>query len=202
MDEATPLFKQSKIANLLCKIAFVFALTSVITLPITNAATQGTTGTSSSGNVELNIVVGQLALIFGLDDINLGAWSGAGSMQQSDPICVARNGFVGQTLAYRILATGDGSPSDISAFTLTNTIDQIEYEVRLTDDFGVVRNLPPGQIVGGHQFFADNGLRFRIITGNCFAPDATLTVEVPESQLQQGSGGTYSGTLTLTLIPE
>ena len=93
--------------------------------PSALAATQGAPGnTSSTGSVDVDLVIGFRTRISGLEDFQLGTWSGSGSLTANDNICVGGNYFGG---GYRIRASGDGEPGDPSAFTLSNGASRIKY---------------------------------------------------------------------------
>ena len=166
-----------------------------------HAAIQGSTGTTSNGEVDITVVVGELALINGLTDINLGSWPGSGDMNGNDTFCVAVTGaFLNQPKNYQLRASGDGDTINPSEFTLSNGATDIYYRVFLTDLNGQIELLP-GQIANGVQFFADITYILNLIFGGCFFPNATIDILIEEAELATGAG-THNGTLTLELIPE
>ena len=167
-----------------------------------HAATQGAPGTTSTGTVGIQVVNNDLAWIKGLDDINLGSWSGTGDMSGNDDVCVATNFFFFALNNYAIRASGDGDASDPSAFTLSNGVDDIYYRVFWTDTNTQVELLP-GQLMTGRQYFANFGYLANLFAGpaGCPNPNANVEVRIEEAQLASGSG-THSGILVLELIPE
>ena len=167
-----------------------------------NAAVQGPPGPTSSGSTEITYVQGLNARISGLADMPLGAWSGSGSLTANNDICIGRSGvgFFGSG-AYRVRAQGDGEPGNPAAFTLSNGTNLLYYNVFFNDQTGTANRTPltagttlTGQTGSGFAFV------FNLIFG-CAATNANLSIEVPESQLQQHIG-IFTGTLSLTLIPE
>ncbi len=191
--------------SLACVCLFFIVINNLVL-----AATPGTLGASSSGTLDITLVNNEFALIFGLNDIDLGTWSGAGDMSADEQICVAVTStiptFLGQPRSYRLRATGDGSLANPNDFTLSNGIDSINYRVFLTDTNGQIEMLP-GNINSGRQFIGNFGYNANIaayFTGApnpCINPNATISILVEESELAAGSGS-HSGTLTLELSAE
>lgn len=181
----------------LCSLIVIFC----ISISNSNAATQGSAGTNSSGTVDIAVIVNQLALIRGLTDINLGLWPGSGDLTGTDDICVAISGASFATpRGYHMRASGDGSPGLPADFTLSNGVSDINYRVFLNHLGGRVELLA-GQTAYSNQFQADFAYVLNFIFNGCFFPNATIEVLVEESELATGLG-THSGTLTLELIPE
>lgn len=192
------LFRLKRNLVAVCAVFIIIYFGSVNNL---HAAIQGNTGATSSGNVDIRVVVGELALINGLNDISLGSWPGAGDMNGNDAFCVAITGAVfNQPKNYQLRASGNGDTINPAAFTLSNGVDDIYYRVFLTDLNGQIELLP-GQIATGTQFLADITYILNLIFGGCFFPNATVDILVEEAELASGAG-THSGTLTLELIPE
>ena len=180
---------------------FNLAILYILSTINAQAAVQGTEGFTSTGSIDIAIVVGQLALINGLNDINLGTWSGTGDLSGSDDICVAVTGATfNQPKNYHLRASGNGDAANPGAFTLSNGVNDIYYRVYLDDLNGQVELLP-GQISYSNQFLANTGYILNLIFGGCFFTNALVTVTVEEAQLSSGSG-THTGVLTLELIPE
>ena len=99
-----------------------------------HAAGQGPIGnTSSTGTVEVDLVLGFLTRITGLDDLPLGVWSGTGNLTANDNICIGRTGQGFLSGAYRIRASGDGEPGDPAAFTLSNGAQTLKYNAFFND---------------------------------------------------------------------
>lgn len=167
-----------------------------------NAATQGTAGPTSTGTASVLVVNNDLAWIKGLDDINLGTWSGTGDMSGNDDICVLTNYFPFQLNNYIIRASGDGDGADPSAFTLSNGAQDIYYRVFFTDVNATPVELLPGQLMGGQQFVAGFGFFASLpAASGCPVPNANVEIRIEEAELATG-GGTHTGILVLELIPE
>ena len=79
--------------------------------------------------------------------------------------------------------------------------NRIHYDVYFNDEAGLAgrTQLNPGVILSNQSSF---GLFFifNMLFG-CTVQNANISIEVPESELS-GAAGTYTGTLTLLLIPE
>ncbi|MEM7217682.1 MAG: hypothetical protein AAF515_04910 [Pseudomonadota bacterium] len=183
-------------------LALLVGIAGLMPAVLTQAATQGTTGTSSTSTVDIHMGIGRFARITGFEDFDLGEWSGSGDMSADDNLCVGRNGvgFFG-TGTYRIHAAGDGVPTDPAAFVLSNGVDQISYDAYFNDQPGTAgrQQLTPGVLLGGNSSFGFR-LVFNYLFG-CVIENANLSIVVPESELESAAGG-YAGTLTLTLVPD
>ena len=187
-------------------VCCIFILISVYV----HAATPGNLANSTTGTLDITVVNNEFALIFGLDDIDLGTWSGAGDMTGNEQICVAVTStiptFLGQPRSYRLRATGDGSAANPNDFTLSNGVDDISYRVFLTDANGQIEMLP-GNINSARQFIGNAGYNANIAAffggaaNPCINPNATISILVEEAELASGSGS-HSGTLTLELSAE
>ena len=182
-------------------VRFVF-LCSLFSSTLCYAAVQGTTGTDSTGSVDIHYVQGLVTRINGFADFDLGTWGGSGPLTANDNLCIGRSAVpLFGTGIYRIRAAGDGEPGDPSAFTLTNGVNQISYNAYFNDSTGTAgrTQLTPGVTLTGQSGF---GLSFFFnMVFTCAWQNANLSIEVPESELS-GAAGSYTGTLTLTLIPE
>ncbi len=179
----------------LCAIALL-----LIPMPI-YSATQGSQGNTSSGTVEINIVKNRTILIIGLRDFNFGQWTpGDGTLTDNDNLCVGKTNFG----TYGIRASGNGDGFDPAAFTLSNGSDQIYYNVYWNDaatptGTNAANQLTPGLIQHGQveSFFHT----FFFLFGACFE-NANLEIEIPDTELLSSTGGNYTGTLTLLVIPD
>lgn len=166
------------------------------------AATQGSSGPTTTGTTEIIYVQGLNARISGFQDMSLGTWSGSGPLTANENLCIGRSGvgFFGSA-GYRVRAQGDGEPGDPSAFTLSNGTDLIHYNAYFNDQTGLTnrQQLTAGLTLGG-QTGSGLAFVFNLIFG-CVINNANLSIEVTETELQQHIGN-FSGTLSLTLIPQ
>lgn len=170
--------------------------------PSALAAVQGDPGTTSTGNVDINLVTGLNVRISGLADMPLGVWDGVNDVNSSDNLCIGRTGvsFFGSG-PYRILASGDGEPSDPAAFTLSNGASRISYNAFFNDQTGTAgrQALTPGVALTGQSGFGFWQILNYLF--GCSVDNANVSIVVPASELS-GAAGVYTGTLTLILIPE
>lgn len=169
----------------------------------TLAATQGATQPgSSTGTLDVTVTTGLVARVSGLNDINLGTWSGSGDLSGSDNLCIGRSGVgLFANGAYRIRLDGDGSPSDINAFTLTNGTHLLNYNVAFNDGTGTGGT----PVTGGVMLNGQTGFgfwQFLNVLFGCAVDNANIEVTIAASELQSVPGGNYTGTLTVVLIPE
>ncbi|MGI9324758.1 MAG: hypothetical protein ACR2PZ_06030 [Pseudomonadales bacterium] len=187
----------SLLRTLLLSFVLVLALASTA-----HAAVPGSPGPTSTGSLDINLIMGLNVRISGLNDLPLGTWSGSGDVAGDDDLCIGRTGigFFGSGL-YRILATGDGRPGNPAAFTLSNGATQIEYEAFFNDQTGVVGRQPlvPGAALTSQSGFG-GWFALNYLFG-CAVQNANISVVIRDSVLR-GAAGPYSGTLTLVLIPE
>lgn len=185
------------------RLVLAAAFIAAATLPSAHAATQGSAGTASSGNVDVTLTTGLSARLAGLTDFALGTLDGSADATANQNICVGRTGVgLFANGAYRVRASGDGDPSDVNAFTLSNGVDRIYYNVFFNDQPNLAGRTP---LTGGVMLSAQQGLGlfeiFNVLFG-CVARNANLSIEVPAVELAAASSGNYAGTLTLVLIPD
>lgn len=190
-------FRFQQVLNFFLAAGIIISLSLTFT-PL-EAATQGTEGNSSTGTIETIVVIGRFIRIAGLRDFNFGVWNtGDGTLSDNDNVCIGKNDFFGP---YAIRAAGNGDGGDPAAFTLSNGVDQIYYNVYWNDATGTASNqqLTAGLILHGQtgSFFS---FLFNLF-GFCFS-NANVQIDIPDTELSAASGGAYSGTLTLLVIPD
>lgn len=181
-------------------IFVIFILLSIASFTNLQAASQGSAGATSSGTVEIGIAVNRAIIILGLRDFNFGLWrAGDGTLRDNDDVCVAKTSNFG---TYGIRAAGNGDGFDPAAFTLSNGIDQVNYNVFWNDEIGTTgsQQLTPGLIEHGQVETFIHVLQAALF-GVC-ALNANIEIEIPDTELSSAVGGTYSGTLTLLVIPD
>ncbi|MFK7889142.1 MAG: hypothetical protein AB8G16_19980 [Gammaproteobacteria bacterium] len=189
---------------LLRRAAALLALLICVPMsPAALAAGQGSNGLTSTGQVDMTLTTGLSTRIAGLSDFALGTLDGSANATADQNICIGRTGvglFANGT--YRVRASGDGDAGDIHAFTLSNGADQIYYDVFFNDETGVAGRTP---LTGGVMLSGQQGLGlfelFNLIFG-CAVRNANVSIDVPAAELAAASSGTYTGTLTLVLIPD
>lgn len=180
----------------------IAALVCALLSPAALAADQGPIGnTESQGSLEVNLILGLLTRITGFNDLDLGVWSGSGSLTGNDNLCIGQSGAGFFNGPYRIRASGDGEPGDPGAFTLSNGAQTLKYNAWFNDAPNAGAGRAP--LTGGVTLTGLNsfGIFQRFNGTGCNFLNANISVEVPESELQGGTGS-YTGTLTLVLLPE
>ena len=88
------------------------------------AATDGTLGATSTGDLSMSLSIPNLAKLTDVADLNFGTYSGSGNPAQDDDVCVYTNNPSGQ---YKVTAKGSGAAF---AFTMTNGTQTIPYSVK------------------------------------------------------------------------
>ncbi|MGB5247556.1 MAG: hypothetical protein WBN34_13480, partial [Woeseia sp.] len=161
------------------------------------AATQGDSGATSSGSVDITLTANLTARISGLTDFLLGTWGGAGDLAGNQNICIGRNGvgFFG-TGTYRIRADGNGDGADVNAFTLSNGVDLVYYNVFFNDQANTTGRQ---QLTGGQTLLGQTASGFSVTLNwlfGCVTRNANVSVVVPEANLAAAPSGNYAGTLT------
>lgn len=197
-------------------IAIIFSFTLIV-LAVSNslnaATTQGTPDLfSSTGTVDISATVGVDIIVFGLQTVSFGTWSiGDGNLANNQDVCIGKSDPFQD---YLIQASGDGNSIDPSAFTLTNGVDQINYDVYWNDDAGTggQAQLSPGSIEFGQQgnWFRFLVNRFRGNQGQACngagflpaVPNANLEIRISDAELSAATGGFYGGVLTLLVMPQ
>lgn len=157
------------------------------------AATQGSMGATSQGDIQISAGVPDLVKISYLDDLSLGTFSGTGDLTGSDDVCVFSNNG-----GYNIDAAGSGTGN---AFELTggSTGSTVPYSVEWGNTAGAA---------SGSAVTPSTGLTG--VTGSFTTPscqggsslNATLMVRISEADLSGAAADTYTGTLTLTVSPQ
>lgn len=168
---------------------FAIAAALIVPAQLSNAATDGNMGATSTGSLVITARVPNLVRITGLADLDLGTWDGANPMAGSDAVCVYST-----TRAYTLTAMGSGAGN---AFTLTDGTNTVAYSVNWQSEGGANNALTTGTTV------PNLGANHNSVTCNGHASDnATVTVSVSVAALSAIPAGTYTGTLTLTVAPD
>lgn len=149
-----------------------------------SAATQGTVGATSAGDLNIQVVVPSLIRITDLADIDLGTYTGDGlDMTGSSPACVRRNSAGN----YGIVAT-----STNGSFALAGGV--------------VAGTLPYSVSWGGSALTYNTSLGAQVADsgtlGACTPVAGKLSVTVTGASLDAAEPDTYTDTLILTVTPE
>ncbi len=155
------------------------------------AATQGTTGATSSGTVDIQLLINGAVKISNLDNLDLGTFSGAGPLTDSDTACVYSNGATG----YNVTASSTAPGLAAGAFELGDGLgNSIPYTVDF-DDGG-------GSVTLGYGA-ATAMANASTIDDDCLssADNATIQVDVAVVDASAVPQGTYTSILTLLVAP-
>ncbi len=175
-------------------LRIILILLALISSKSSFAATQGSVGTNSSGDIDINLTLGLLARISGISDIAFGSWT-SGNLNANQNLCV---GLFGTNL-YQFRATGSGNNSSANAFALSNGSDYIPYRVFFNDSTGLGGRTELSAATSINNQSAS--FAFFNIFG-CLVRNANLSIIIEEPALESAETGSYTGTLTLTIIPE
>ncbi len=148
--------------------------------------------TASEGALDITLSVPPLVRISDLDDLALGEFQGAG-LSGSDDVCIWST-----TRAYTVRAQGDGSGG---AFTLTggSNGDTLDYSVQWAESAGASSGI---SLTSGSALTGRSATSASATCNGGANLNATVIVDVAESELATATADDYSGTLTLTVEPE
>jgi hypothetical protein len=177
-------------------------MTSVLCSTVALAATDGTIGSTSNGDLDIKLTMPDLVRISAFTDINISyvASSGnSGTTIGTDDLCVYRNELGG---AFLITATGDGGAigggSGGNAFEVADAVTSTAYTVNFTDGDNTKLPLIAGASSVSGDFDAANE------SDPTCGGTTNTSVEVvfQNSDLAALPSGTYSGRLTLLVAPD
>ncbi len=152
-------------------------------------AADGAFGATSTGSINLDLQVNEIVMLTGLNDVNMGTWTGAGNMTSFEFACTFSS-----TTQYRVTATsanGAGQWHRLSNGSGTF----LRYLVHWRDSNNFQRRLRHSQ--ESVQFFTDA----TAITCNG-ATNTRIRIRVRSQWLAAAPAGTYSDTLTLLVRPD
>lgn len=165
------------------------------------------TETQSQGSSDISVTIPVLYRISGIDNLTLASYDGNGDERLNSPICIYTNNT---TQTYRItlegsnVCSGGSCPAnDIFAIANDTNNQGINYTAYWNDEagVGVGDRLQVGTSGGTvattsvNQTGASGSL-------NCGGGNnANLSIDFTEANLLAVQTGTYTGTITITLIP-
>jgi hypothetical protein len=170
------------------------AIASVLMASPVAAATQGTLGATSTGNVSITASVPSRARITGLADVAFTSQDPATAASNAQNVCVWSNTA---TRGYTITATGSGTSN---AFTLTNGSTTVPYSVAWAPS---INQTSGTALISGT---ASGSLTSSATNQTCVSgPVASSSLIVGISTTDLGTmsaASTYTGTLTLLVAPQ
>lgn len=172
-------------------------------LAISQAAQQGNLGNTSEGQIEILLSLGNSVRLGGLQDFHLVINSASEDFTASQSICI---GLLNDTRSYSLRAVGQGSVNAHRAFSLNNLKNQsIPFRVFFKDKFSPVRQeMMPGNRLENLSIglTALDEFQAYINLIDCLYYNATLEIQIDAEDIASAATGSYSGVVTLTLIPE
>lgn len=173
------------------------ATSMMVGASLAGAATQGTVGATSTGSVDLNILVPGLVLVNNLDDMFLTYTPGGGDVQATETFCVWST--PGLTYDITFDASNPAVGTDFTA--VSGSTDSVVYGVEF-DDWTVGTSWVPvtDNVTldnGTLGYFAANNT-----TPGCTTDNAALRVTAEElGNLDAAPAGVYTDTITLIVAP-
>lgn len=164
---------------------------------LVNAATQGTVGVSSTGTVDVSILVPNLVLVNNLDDVTLNYVPGGGDVVQSEAFCVWATPGTLYTLSI-----GSVTPSGSSTFeAVGGGGTRVDYTVDFDDSIvgAAWESVVEGAVLdnAGTGYSAASGA-----TPGCLTDNARLRITAAEAgNLDAADADVYADTLTLLVQP-
>lgn len=153
------------------------------------SATDGTEGATSTGSSVISVTIPKLIVASSFADFAFGSYGGVGDLNSNDDLVVSGN-YLG---TYQVTASGSGVAS---AFTITDGLQTIAYNVNYNDASGIVG---AAAMTSGTALTAQSGLNASL--GSAVS-SGNLNIVIPEANLQAVSSGSYTGTVTLVFQPE
>ena len=177
---------RTELAQTLKRIALGAALATAATSGF--AANQGTTGFTSTGDLDITLTVSDEVKISNLSDITLPGFTGT-DVSGTSEACVFRNSGA----SYNITATGSGTGN---AFSLTDGTSTVPYSVTYDDGSG------PAGLATGVALAADNAeTTDNDDCASLGANNGSIEVTVTAAAAAGLPAATYTGVLTLLVAP-
>lgn len=168
-----------------CVLIFALAVAGLLGLPPASAQLAEV----SSGDVEVSVMIGSRVWITRLNDIDLGNYSGNGSLSGTARMCVYRN----DSGIYNITATSSNASN--GTFRAAAGGQFVPYEVAFRDRIGNTFE----EIVSGQRLTGLQGLNLAVLC--LFLDNAALDVTFREADLQAATPGSYQDVITLLVEP-
>ena len=173
-------------------IASAIAASSVMSVTAF-AATQGTVGGTSTGDLEITVNIDDAVRISSLNDLTA-TFDGTNNVVLSDTACIYRNG----TGLYEITATGDGgSGTDFSITDGSST--PIAYTVNWNDEAVAGLGVP---VTSGVAVTGQTGADDSSPTCGTTGLNSAVEVTVLAADLLTAPSSTLAGTLFINVAPE
>ncbi len=174
------------------KLIKTFAAASLLTVSAgTMAATQGTSGATSTGTADITLTIANVIQITNMDDFTFN-YTGAGStLSVTDPICIYTNVTAG---TFDVSATGSRTDD------ATDTSFTIDNNGASTDTIAYTVNVNGTALVAGAAAVSVGGADTTSAT--CANTMSNLTIAMSETDVQAVPAGTYDGTVSITVAAQ
>jgi hypothetical protein len=160
------------------------------------AATQGSVGATSTGSVDLSILVPDLVLVNDLDDIVINYARGAGDVTAVEPFCVWGSPGMLYNITFDSL-----NPAATTVFTAVSGTDTVEYTVDF-DDWTVGTSFSPVSQGVTLDNAGDGYIAANNEVPGCTTDNAALRINAVETgNLIDAPAGAYTDTLTVVVAP-
>ncbi len=170
--------------------AIVTATLTLSALPAV-AASDGTLGTTSTGDFNIDLTIPNLIRISSMHDQTLVYTPGAGATV-TENFCVYTNALSG-TYNVTATSTGDTNNGDTGVFLLDSLSGTMEYTVNY-DSTALSEGVNDNR--GGLGYSADN------LSINCGGTEpVAVIISVAQSEIDAASPDTYTDTLTFLVSP-
>ena len=158
------------------------------------AATQGTTGPTSSGDLIVSLVVDNKLKVSNLDDTALGTFAGA-DLSATETICVYYN----QDAPYQITFDSNDTPG---TFELSDGVNNIPYSFTYDDGTNGATAVVAGTPLTGRDLANNNAATGADDDCATIAADnGSIDFTALATDITGNPNGTYSETLNITVAP-
>lgn len=149
--------------------------------------------TASSATINPTITIPEMIKISGLDTINLPNWTGSGPLSAESEFCVFSN-----TPTYSVTLSTTNTSGNLFRLKENSSTEFINYTVMFDDDLDASDSgaLSSGVLSSG--YLGDLGLNIKDCTSG---ENASIYIEVTDSDLRSAFSGTYSDILTIVVEP-
>lgn len=168
-------------------IAAAIAAAGLAASNSTLAATQGTVGATSEGDLDIFLVIPDLIRINQLADIDFGTYTGDGvDLSDTSDACVRTNGAA----TYEVTATSNAGSFDLQPAD-AGTTTTIAYAV----EWG-------GNALTYNASLAAQAADDTSLGGDCTGAADKISVSITGADMDAAQADSYSDTLVLTVSPE
>ena len=176
------------------RVAVGIALAGLLLPASASAATDGSFGSTSTGNININASVPNRVRLSGLTDVSLLNLDPSIDATSAQNVSVFSNTA---TRGYSITATGSGSGN---AFTLSSGASSVPYSVEWSS---TVSSASGSALVAGNAATGFTSTATHQLCSTGPSASASLIVKLASADLSSMQAGqTYNGTLTLLVQPE